>query len=244
MDSCAAQIAKAQRHFERRQLESAIDGFRSAIEACPPKPEIRVTFGQLLFLQGKEQEAEKAILSALGIDAQYVPARYALGRVYYEQKRYPEATAQLKQVTEAEPAHYKAWDNLGLCYDAMGQDADALRAFFRSLDLVMKDHPDYDWAHANLADFFLRRQQFEKTFQLAAEASRRNPSSARNAFLSGKALAKLDKHELSLRWLEQAVKLDVDHSEAWYVLSQTYRKLNRKEDADKALGRFRATQKK
>jgi len=44
---------------------------------------------------------------------------------------------------------------------------------------VQKDHPTYDWAHANLADFFLRRDQNEKAFQLAAEAAARNPASAR-----------------------------------------------------------------
>ncbi len=244
MDACDSLIAKAQQAFQQRKLEAAISGFQSAIEACPPKPELRITLGQLFFLQGKEQDAEQAILSAIEIAPTHTGALYALGRIYYEQKRYPDAVARMRRVTELEPANHKAWDNLGLCYDAMAQDADALKSFFKALDLVMKSHPDYDWAHANLADFFLRRQQFEKAFQLAAEAARRNPTSARNMFLTGKALVKLDKHDVSLRWLEQAVKLDPAHSEAWYVLSQTYRKLDRKEDADRALDRFKKTQKK
>lgn len=244
MDACAEQIAKAQQAYQQRQLEAAIGGFQSAITACPPKPELRVTLGQLLFLEGKEQEAEKSILSALEIDPKHTAANYALGRIYYEQKRYPDAAAQLERVTQIEPANYKAWDNLGLCYDALNQDSKALRAFFKSLDIVMKSHPEYDWAHANLADFFLRRQQYEKAFQLAAEAAKRNPDSARNLFLTGKALVKLDKYDLSVRWLEQAAKVDPDHAEAWYVLSQAYRKLDRKDDAATALQRFQQASKK
>ncbi|MGH9673365.1 MAG: CDC27 family protein, partial [Bryobacteraceae bacterium] len=108
----------------------------------------------------------------------------------------------------------------------------------------VKDHPEYDWAHANLADFFLRRNEYTKAFQLAAEAAGRNPNSARNAFLTAKALVKLEKHDLGLRWLERAVQLDPDYSEALYLLSQSYRRLGRAEDAEKTLARFQEAAKK
>ena len=104
---------------------------------------------------------------------------------------------------------------------------------------MTKDHPEYDWAHANLADFFLRRNEPEKAFQLAAEAAKRNPGSARNCFLTAKALVRLDKHELSLRWLERAVEFDPHYAEALYLLGQTYRKLGREADAAQTLARFK-----
>ncbi len=236
---CPSVLRDAQSAFGERKLDTAISGFERAISICPPKPEIHVTLGQLLFLGGREIEAEDRIKAALAIDPRHAGALYALGRLYYEQKRYIEGVGQFNKLTAIEPRNHKAWDNLGLCYDALSRDSDALRSFFRALDLVMKAHPEYDWAHANLADFFLRREQYEKAFQLAAEAARRNPASSRNAFLTARALAKLDKRDLSLRWLEQAVKLDGDYAEAWYVLAQTYRKLGRADDAEKALVRFR-----
>ncbi len=238
---CPSLLRDAQAAFDGRKLEIAISGFERAIAICPPKPDIHVTLGQLLFLSGQEIEAERRIKAAVDMNPKHTGALYALGRIYYEQKRYLEGVEQLNKLTAIDPANHKAWDNLGLCHDALSQDAEALRAFFRALDLVMRAHPDYDWAHANLADFFLRREQYEKAFQLAAEAARRNPSSARNAFLTARALAKLDKPDISLRWLEQAVKLDVDYAEAWYVLAQTYRKLGRAGDADKALVKFKET---
>src|SRR5207249_1171437 len=128
-----------------------------------------------------------SFLAALALDPRDQDALYAVGRLYSMQKRFPEAVEKLEAVTRLDPTHYKAWDNLGVCYDALNRDADALRAFFKALDLVQKSHPKYDWAHANLADFFLRRNENEKAFQLAAEAAARNPDSARNCFLTGKA---------------------------------------------------------
>jgi tetratricopeptide (TPR) repeat protein len=136
------------------------------------------------------------------------------------------------------PENHKAWDNLGVCYDALNQDADALKSFFKALDIVMKKYPSYDWAHANLADFFLRRDQNEKAFQLAIEAAKRNPSSPRNCFLTAKALVRLEKHDISVRWLERAVELDPNYAEALYVLAQTYRKLGRAKEAAATLARF------
>ena len=232
---CPSALERAQRAYKDRKLEAAIAGFERAIAACPPNAGLHVTLGQLLYLGGKEAEAEKRILEGLAVEPNQTEALYALGRIYYEQKRYPDAVKRLNQVVTLDPKHYKAWDNLGLCFDALRQDNDALRHFFKALDLVMKDHPEYDWAHANLADFFLRREQYEKAFQLAAEAARRNPASARNALITGKALARLEKPDLALRWLEQAVKLDPKLREGWYLLGQLYRKLERPEDAARAL---------
>src|SRR5262249_55515419 len=188
---------------------------------------------------GKEAEAEQSLLAALSGDSRNVDALYALGRIYSMQNRFPEAVERLEAVIRIDPANYKAWDNLGVCYDAMNRDADALKAFFKALDLVQKDHPKYDWPYANLADFFLRRNENEKAFQLAAEAAARNPGSARNCFLTGKALTHLGKQDLSLRWLERAVELDPQYADALYLLGQTYRKVGRQADATRALNRFK-----
>jgi len=239
VEDCRTLVEAGRKSFEDRRFEEAIKDFQKALPLCSERLPVLVWLGQVQYLVGKEQDAENSFTAALTIDANHVPALYALGRLYYQQHRYPEAVERFKKVVAIEPRHHRAHDNLGLCYDALQRDSDALRHFFKALDLVMKDNPDYDWAHANLADFFLKRNQFEKAFQLAAEAASRNPQSARNAFLTGKALVKLEKHDLSLRWLEQATKLDPDYSEGWYLLAQSYRKLDRPEDGEKALARFK-----
>ncbi|MCC6538274.1 MAG: tetratricopeptide repeat protein [Bryobacterales bacterium] len=237
---CPLLLEEAQRAIAIRRADDAVLAIDRAIRACPPRAELHVSLAQLLFLKNDGPGAERALKTALAIDARHSAARYALGRLYYEQKRYPEAVTELDRVVAADARYFKAWDNLGLCHDALHNDAQALKSFFRALDIVMKDQPTYDWAHANLADFFLRREQYDKAFQLAAEAARRNPESARNALIAGKALVKLEKHDLSLRWLEQAVKLDPSQKDAWYVLSQSYRRVGKREESAKALEKFRA----
>jgi len=242
-EDCSKLMSQARAAFDARRFERAAEALEKAKAGCPNAGDLLISLGQTRFLLGDQPAAEAAFREAISRNPKNTAALYHLGRLYYHQQRYPEAIATFQKVVAIEPGHYRAHDNLGLCFDAVQQDAQALRHFFRALDLVVKDHPQYDWAHANLADFFLKREQYEKAFQLAAEAAQRNPQSARNAFLTGKSLTKLNKPEVSLRWLEQAVKLDPAHTEALYLLSQTYRKLGRTEDAARMLERFRQASK-
>ncbi|MBM3723979.1 MAG: tetratricopeptide repeat protein [Acidobacteria bacterium] len=237
--NCPELTQRARTHFQARRWAQAATVLEDARLVCVPNNDVLVSLAQARFLLGDATTAIHALEESVAVNPRHVASHYHLGRIRYEQHSYAQAETALKRAVELDPAHHRAWDNLGLVYDALKRDSDALKAFFKSLDLVMKSHPDYDWAHANLADFFVRREQYGKAFQLAAEAAKRNPASARNAFLAGKALAKLGRSE-SLRWLEQAVKLDASYRDAWYLLAAEYRRLNRPEDAARALERFKA----
>jgi tetratricopeptide (TPR) repeat protein len=195
--------------------------------------------GDVLYLAGRDAEAESALLRAIEIDPKDENSRYALGRIYYQLNRFPDAARQFQTMLELDPKSYRAHDNLALTYEAMNQDNLALKHYFRALDLVHKDHPQYEKPYANLANFFLGRDENEKAFQLAAEAAKRNPSSARNFFLTGKALFKLEKHDLAVRWLAESARLDPAYPEPRYLLAQIYRRQGRTEDADRELAVFR-----
>lgn len=239
---CSQLLNRAQAAFDARQFSDAAAQLKEALRPCPlEQSRILLALGQTQYLLGQDVEAEQSLKSIVDANPNHEDALYALGRMYAMQNRFPEAVEKLQAVTRINPANYKAWDNLGTAYDALNRDSDALASFFKALDLVMKDHREYDWAHANLADFFLRRNQAEKAFQLAAEAAGRNPASPRNCFLTAKALVRLEKHQLSVRWLERAVELDPQYAEALYLLAQTYRKLGREADAARVLARFQET---
>ena len=103
-----------------------------------------------------------------------------------------------------------------------------------------KAHPRYDVVYANFADLLIRLGNFQRAFDLAAEAAQRNPDEPRNFFLAGKALVQVGRSDVSLRWFEQAIKLNPDYPEPHYLLSQAYRRLGRVEDADRELKSFQA----
>ena len=236
---CGQALQQAQSSFQQRAFPDAAQAFEKALLLCPDRPAVLVPLAQTLILAANEPAAEARLREALALAPRHPTALYSLGRLYYTQGRYPEAVTHLKLLTELEPANHRAHDNLALCYDLLQQDTLALKHFFRALDLVKDAHRDYDWAFSNTAEFFLKRDQFDKAFQLAAEAASRNPQSARNFYLTGTALVKLRRDEQSLRWLRRAVELDPAHAEARFQLGHALRRLGRTAEARPHLDKFK-----
>lgn len=238
-DERPAMLPLAQAQLMARRFEDSLATLDALIAADGGGVDALKIRGDVLYLLGREPDAERSLRAALAIDPDHGPSQYALGRILYQQNRFPEATQLFQRLVARDPKDYRAHDNLALCYAGLGQDAEAVKHFLKALELVHKDHPEYDAVYANAANFFLGHNEFTKAFQLAAEAAKRNPQSARNFFLTGKALASLDKNELSVRWFRQAAELEPSYSEAFYWLARVYRKIGKTEEADAALERFR-----
>ena len=165
---------------------------------------------------------------------------YDLGRICYQQGRHAEAAELLRRATTLDPNSYKAWDALGLATEALGHVDEAQQHYLKAIALVHKAQPHYDVVYANFADLMIKIGNYQRAFDLAAEAAERNPDEARNFFLAGKALVQLGRADISLRWFERAVALNADYPEAHYQLAQAYRRLGRSEDAERALKAFQA----
>ena len=64
---------------------------------------------------------------------------YMLGRIYYQEGRVDEALGQFQRTLKLNPRSYKAWDNLGLCWEARGDNAKATAHFLKAIQLVEID---------------------------------------------------------------------------------------------------------
>ena len=193
-----------------------------------------------LYLLRRDAEAEATLKRAAARAPEDAQIPYDLGRIYYQLGRHVEAAASFRRATALDPAAYRAWDNLGLATEALGDAAQAQQHYLKALSLVYKDHPRYDVVYANFADLLLRLGNYQRAFDLAAEAAQRNPDEPRNFFLAGKSLVQLGRSDLSVRWFEQAIVLNPDYPEPHYLLAQVYRKLGRPADAERALKAFQA----
>ena len=161
----------AQAQLLAQRPEASLQTLQTLLKVQPENLDALKLQGDVLYVLGRVQEAEKSLKSVLEVDGSHAGAQYALGRIYYQQNRFVEAIARFTAVIERDPTHYRAHDNLALCYAAVQQDRDALRHFLKALDLVHKDHPEYDTVYANAAIFFTERGEFQKAFQLGAEAA-------------------------------------------------------------------------
>lgn len=238
-NSFAGWLALANALFMAQRWQECGPAMDRALDLKPGDRTVLLLKGNYEYLVGEFGKAEQIFLQLLDQDPDDEDTAYMLGRIYYMDGRVEYAMAQFQRVLKLNPKAYKAWDNLGLCYDAMGNTDMAIRHFLTAIKLVEKDHPEYDWPYANLADLLLRQERHQEAYQAATIAAKRNPYSARNFFLGGKALLKLDREEDAVKWLERSAELDPDYPDPLYVLGQTYMKLGQKDKAMETLARFR-----
>jgi tetratricopeptide (TPR) repeat protein len=237
--SVAGRLALANAYFMAQRLPEALREAEAVLKTDPAQPAALKLKGNIDYLSGRLDDALNAFLSVLARHPEDEEGAYMLGRIYYQEGRIDYAIGQFQSVLRIDPNSYKAYDNLGLCYESLGDAEMAARHFLTAIKLVEKDHPDYDWPYANLANLLVDSDA-ERAYAAAAKAADRNPYSARNFYLGGKALWKLGKTDLSLNWLERSVALDPNYPEPLYLLARIYSKLGQEDKAKAALEKFRA----
>ncbi len=190
------------------------------------------------YLLGDASGAISTFIDLLDQHPESEDAAYMLGRIYYQEGAIDQAVGQFERVLRLNAYSYKAYDNLGLCYAAKSDDDKAKRYFLTAIKIVQKNHPEYDTAYADLAELLLRTGDTRKAFDAAAMAADRNPTSARNFYLGGKALEQLGKTDLSLNWLQRSVALDPNYPQPLYVLARIYHKLGQEQKSAETRRRF------
>ncbi|BDC49842.1 hypothetical protein F183_A21580 [Bryobacterales bacterium F-183] len=221
---CPAILLEARALLDSQQIPAALVVAEKCLATEPLNRQALLLKGNLLYLSGRDSDAIATLRDLVQREPTNNDARYALGRIYYFGSRPEAALEQFQAIVNKEPRHYRAWDNLGLALDATGKPEDAIKAHLRAIDLVANEHKEYDTVYANLADLLIKQNENRQAFNFAVEAAQRNPRVARNYFLAGKALTRLDQWAKSERWLLKAAELDTADPAPHYLLAQVYQR--------------------
>jgi tetratricopeptide (TPR) repeat protein len=236
--SLASKLAQANVYFKAARLSDAKQLAEEVLRVQPGEPTALKIKGNAEYLLGNSSKAINTFIDLMDRHPDDEDAPYMLGRIYYQESMVDQAMGQFQRVLKLNAYSYKAYDNLGLCYEAKGDDGKAARYFLTAIKLVEKDHPEYDSAYANLAELLLKTGNPEKAFGAASKAAERNPYSARDFYIGAKALDQLGKTDLCLHWVQRSAALDPNYPEPEYLLARVYRQLGQPEKAEEARKKF------
>ncbi|HVJ08426.1 MAG TPA: tetratricopeptide repeat protein [Acidisarcina sp.] len=230
-DQTAPLLLLSRSQMLSHQFEAAEQSLHQLLGKAPSNLPALIQLGQVQYLNNHDSDAAKSFQQAIHVAPDQPDPHYWLGRLYYQDGRVQQAIDEFQAAIRFDSAYYKAYDGMGLCYQALGQNGQAAQDFLKGIDLVHKDHPDYDVVYADFAELLLKVNKNKQAFDLASEAASRNSRSPRNFFLAGKALEQDGHPDASLRWLRKAAQMDPAYPDPHYLLARIYRRQGKDAEA-------------
>ena len=202
-------------------------------------PEALKLMGLTLVFYKQYVLAEQELQASLALRPNDQEAIYALGRVYQTQNNFGLAIKVFKRLVALNPNYYRAYDNLALCHEAIGQIAEADAMFEKAESVAAEINPRDDWPYANQANMLVKNGQVDKALDRIAKAIQINPRSARNQWIMGKAL--MEKKDLrgAEKHARMSIQIDRNFAKAHYLLGTIYRRLDKPDKARQEFARFK-----
>ena len=153
---------------------------------------------------------------------------YWLGRLDYDAMRFRAAAANLRKALELDPNFMKAYDNLGLTYEGLGQYDDAIRIYQQAIGLNRREPTPSPWPPLNLATLLIKLGRLEQAEVCVQESLRYEPRFPKAHFQMGLLLEKEGQYEEAIRELSRSAKYDPAYPEPHYALGRIYQRIGNK----------------
>lgn len=163
---------------------------------------------------------------------------YWQGRIAYDSYAFQAAIEKFNKALELTPELPRAYDNLGLCYEAMSDNESAVKCYERAVSLNRKRLPSSPWPPLNYGMLLLRQDSLDQAEALLREAVDLGPGMALTHHQLGIVLAKQKRYSDAVLELRKAAELDPTYPEAHLTLASVYRQMRQTELADGELSTF------
>ena len=168
---------------------------------------------------------------------------YWLAKLDYDARQYNPAISRLRRVIELDPNMMRAYNNLGLCYDSMGQFNEAIQSFTRAIELNRKQKQPSGWPPLNLAVSLISLNRLDEAVARLHEALTYNPKFPQAHYQLGLVLEKERQFEEAIVSLQQAIELDPSFPEPHYALGRIYQRQGKRKEAQEQIEKFKKLRK-
>jgi tetratricopeptide (TPR) repeat protein len=164
---------------------------------------------------------------------------YWLAKLDYDARAYTPALSRLRRVIELDPNMMRAYNNLGLCFDALGQFDEAIQNFTRAIELNRRQEQPSSWPPLNLALSLISRNRLDEAVARLHEALTYNPKFPQAHYELGLVLEKEGKSKEAIAPLQRAIELDPFYPEPHYTLGRIYQREGKREEAQAQIEEFK-----
>jgi tetratricopeptide (TPR) repeat protein len=157
---------------------------------------------------------------------------YWLGRIDYDAMKYSAAAANLQKALHLQPTFMKAYDNLGLVYEALGQYDNAIDVYQQAIDMNRSARLPSPWPPLNLGTLLVKLGKLGEAETCLQESLKYDPRFPKAHYEMGVLLEKENKDDAACQELLTAERNDPTYPEPHYLLGRIYTRQGRKPEAD------------
>lgn len=223
--------------MDRKPLNAAIALKKAdAIEPLDAQARFQLVLAYVAMARGEWARPELERLAKEQPASALYP--YWLGRLDYDAGQYASAIARFEAALAREPALVRAWDNLGLCHEALNQPDQAMARYREAVRLNRVAVDVSPWPFLNLGILLRTRGELKEADALFREALAADDRFARAHYQLGVLLEEEGRVDDALTSLERAAALDAAYAEPHYALARIYRRRGDAARADRELATF------
>ena len=220
-----------------RPLNAAV-ALKKAEAIAPLDERSRFTLAMSYVAVGHRDWARPELGKLVDVDPRNALYTYWTARLDYDDQQYAAAVKGFLCAIELDRGFMKAWDNLGLSYDALGRFDEAVRSFEEAIRLNGEQKTPSPWPSFNLGLLLTRLDRLAEAEARFRDSIASDPGFAQAHYQLGLILEKKGPVEQAIPELEEAARLDPASAEAQYALARVYHRAGSEEKADQALQRF------
>ena len=172
------------------------------------------------------------------VDPQNPLYQYWLGRLDYDSGQYATAAKRFEQIVEGDDTFMKAFDNLGLCYEALNQPERAIAAYHKAVALNRASKSPSYWPPMNLGALLRNRGELVEAEALLREAVKYDASAAKAHYQLGVLLEQHEHLNEAIAALKHAATSDPAYAEPHYALARIYRRQGKIDAATQSMATF------
>jgi tetratricopeptide (TPR) repeat protein len=228
--------------LDGRYLECAI-ALKKAEKIAPLDDHHRLTLALAYIILDHRDWARPELEKLATNDPHDAVYPYWQGRLDYDAMQFNQAVARFQKALDLNPHFMKAYDNLGLCYEALAQYDDAIRTYQEAVRLNNEMPNPSPWPPLNLGTLLVKLEKLGDARTALQESLRYDSRFPKAHFQLGLLLEKEKNDNGAIEELQLAIKYDPSYPDPYYVLGRIYQRRGDKRRAEEALNIFQALKK-
>jgi tetratricopeptide (TPR) repeat protein len=228
--------------LDGKHLNSAV-ALKKAEDLGPLDDRSRFTLALSYIIMDHRDWARPELEKLRDSDSKNALYPYWLGRLDYDGMQFTSAVANFKKAKELDPFFMKVYDNLALCYEALGKFDQAIRTYEEAVRLNREKKPSSPWPPLNLGALLVRLRRLQDAEASLKESLSYDPKFPQALYQMGLLLEKQKNDDEAIEALRQAADLDPTYAEPHYVLGRIYKRKGESENAETAWSTFQRLKK-